>query len=186
MIDELRLHGENKELVDEVVRLSKKYGIINQYTSFLIDADYRLAHEELALDAVQSVRRLSKEQVGRGAVGQARTLGETKKAQAPMMTYFDAEGKEKKIERVAQAGSKTFFNKNGLWVESEYEGEPETVKVERFSQAYFKLLSRMPEIGKYFALGDNVILLLNGKAIEISDQGKTDFTESELRELLSG
>jgi len=184
LIDELRLHGENKELVDEVVRLSKKYGIINQYTSFLIDADYRLAHEELALDAAKKVRTLSKEQVGAGAVGQARTLGAAKGAQAPMMTYFDAEGKEKKIEKVAQAGTKTFFNKNGLWVDSEYEGKLETFKVERFSQAYFKLLSRVPEIGKYFALGDKVIFLLKGKAIEISDQGKTDFTESELKKLL--
>jgi len=184
LIDELRLHGENKELIDEVVRLSKKYGIINQYTSFLIDADYRLAHEELALDAAKKVRTLSKEQVGAGAVGQAKTLGRAKGAQAPMMSYFDSEGKEKKIEKVAQAGTKTFFNKNGLWVDSEYEGKLETIKVERFSQAYFKLLSRVPEIGKYFALGDKVIFLLNGEAIEISHQGKSDFTESELKELL--
>ncbi len=186
LIDELRLHGENKELVDEVVRLSKKYGIINQYTSFLIDADYRLATKQLSKNMLERYDLLSKEQVGAGAVGQARTLGATKKAQAPMMTYFDAEGKERKIEKVAQAGTKTFFNKNGLWVDSEYEGKLETIKVERFSQAYFKLLSRVPEIGKYFALGDKVIFLLNGKAVEISDQGKTDFTESELKALLSG
>ncbi|MCK4428021.1 MAG: VWA domain-containing protein [candidate division Zixibacteria bacterium] len=186
LVDELRLHGENKELIDEVVRLSKKYGIINQYTSFLIDADYRLAHEELALDAARNIRMLSKEQVGAGAVGQARTLAGAKKAQAPMMGYFDSKGKYKKIEKVAQAGTRTFFNKNGLWVDSEYEGKLETIKVERFSQAYFKLLSRLPEIGKYLALGDKVIFLLNGKAIEISDQGKADFTESELKALLSG
>jgi Ca-activated chloride channel family protein len=184
LIDELRLHGDNKELVDEVVRLSKKYGIINQYTSFLIDADYRLTARELSMDAAPKISALSEEQVGAGAVGQAITLGEAKKAQAPMMTYFDSEGKEKKIEKVAQAGTKTFFNKDGLWVDSEYEGKLETIKVERFSQAYFKLLSRVPEISKYFALGDNVMFLLNGKAIEISDQGKTDFTESELKKLL--
>jgi Ca-activated chloride channel family protein len=186
LIDELRLHGENKELTDEVVRLSKKYGIINQYTSFLIDADYRLTDRELSRNAAPSFDILSKEQVGAGAVGQARTLGEAKKAQAPMMTYFDSEGKEKKIEKVAQAGTKTFFNKNGLWVDSEYEGKLETIKVKGFSEAYFKLLSSVPEIGKYLALGDQVIFLLNGKAIEISEQGKTDFTESELKALLSG
>jgi len=57
--------------------------------------------------------------------------------------------------------------------------------VERYSQAYFKLLSQVPEIGKYLALGDKVIFSLNGKAIEISEQGKTDFTESELKALTS-
>jgi len=50
LVDQLRLHGENKELVEEVVRLSKKYGIITEYTSFLVDADYRLAAEELATE----------------------------------------------------------------------------------------------------------------------------------------
>jgi Ca-activated chloride channel family protein len=186
LIDELRLHGENKELIDEVVRLSKKYGIINQYTSFLIDADYQLTATELSRDAATNVRALSKEEVGAGAVGQAKSLSMAKAAQAPMDAYFDSEGKLKKIERVTQAGTKTFFNKNGLWVDAEYEGKLETIKVERFSQAYFKLLSQVPEIGKYLALGERVIFLLNGKVIEISDQGKSDFTESELKALLSG
>jgi Ca-activated chloride channel family protein len=186
LIDELRLHGENKELIDEVVRLSKRYGIINQYTSFLIDADYQLTTRELSRGVARPWEELSNEQVGAGAVGQAKSLSMAKVAQAPMSGYFDSEGKFKKIERVAQAGTKTFFNKNGLWVDTEYEGKLETIKVERFSQAYFKLLSRVPEIGKYLALGDKIIFLLNGKAIEISDQGKSDFTESELKALLSG
>jgi len=186
-IDELRLHGDNQELIDEVVRLSKKYGIINQYTSFLVDADYRLTARELSMDAAPKISALSEEQVGAGAVSQARTLGEAKKAaQAPMPGYVDSRGEFKRIEKVAQAGTKTFFNKNGLWVDSEYEGELETIKVKSYSDAYFKLLSKVPEIGKYFAMGDKVIFLLNGKAIEISDQGKTDFTESELKALLSG
>lgn len=39
LLDQIRLHGENKELVDEVVRLAKKHGIITPYTSFLILED---------------------------------------------------------------------------------------------------------------------------------------------------
>ncbi len=185
LIDELRLHGENKELIDEVVRLSKKYGIINQYTSFLIGADYRLTERELSRDLAQSIHQLSKEQVGKGAVGQARTLSITKYAQVPLPGYFDSQGGFRRIEKVAQVGTKTFFNKDGLWVDSRYEGKLATIKVERFSRAYFQLLSRVPQIGKYLALGEKVIFLLKGKAIEISDRGKSHFSESELKALLS-
>lgn len=39
LLDQIRLHGENKELVDEVVRLAKKHGIITPYTSYLILED---------------------------------------------------------------------------------------------------------------------------------------------------
>jgi Ca-activated chloride channel family protein len=185
LVDQLRLHGENKELVEEVVKLSKKYGIITEYTSFLVDADYRLAAHELAPQAEESMRGISKDVVGAGAVNRAQA---TKKfaqaAQAPTL-YMDAEGKMQTITQVAQIGNRTFFNKNGLWVDSEYEGKIESIKVERFSKAYFKLLDSLPEVGRFLALGDEVIFLLNGKAVHISDEGKQDFTPSELKSLLS-
>ncbi|HPN29840.1 MAG TPA: VIT domain-containing protein [bacterium] len=38
-LDELRLKGENKELIDEIVYLSKIYGIVTPYTSYLILED---------------------------------------------------------------------------------------------------------------------------------------------------
>lgn len=38
LLTAIRLHGEKKELVDDVVRLSIEYGIQTPYTSFLIDA----------------------------------------------------------------------------------------------------------------------------------------------------
>jgi len=37
LLEEIRLHGENKELKDEVVRLSKEHGIVTPYTSYLVE-----------------------------------------------------------------------------------------------------------------------------------------------------
>ncbi|MBN2055533.1 hypothetical protein JW905_11455, partial [bacterium] len=39
LMDEIRLNGEDQELVDEIISLSKQYGIINQYTSYLVTED---------------------------------------------------------------------------------------------------------------------------------------------------
>ena len=39
LLDEIRSHGENKELKDEIIQLSKRYGIITPYTSFLVLPD---------------------------------------------------------------------------------------------------------------------------------------------------
>ena len=39
LLDQIRLHGETKELVDDVIRLSKEYGIQTTYTSNLILED---------------------------------------------------------------------------------------------------------------------------------------------------
>jgi len=39
LLNQIRLHGENQELVDSVIDLSLKYGIVTPYTSFLITED---------------------------------------------------------------------------------------------------------------------------------------------------
>ncbi len=184
LISELRLHGQNEELVDEVVRLSKKYGIITEYTSFLVDADYRLAAHELAPQATKKFAESSVDMVGAGAVNRAKaTRGQMGALQAPQ-AFLDAEGREQKVTKIAQIGNRTFFNKNGLWVDSEYEGKIEAIRVKNLSEAYFKLLSEVPEIGRFLALGDEVIFFLQGKAIHISDEGESDFTAAELKSLL--
>ncbi len=42
LLEQIRLNGEKKELVDEVVALAKKYGIATPYTSYLIVPDANL------------------------------------------------------------------------------------------------------------------------------------------------
>jgi len=39
LLDTIRLHGETKEVVDDVIRLSKEYGIQTPYTSYLVLED---------------------------------------------------------------------------------------------------------------------------------------------------
>ena len=39
LLDNIRLGGERKELVDEVISLSKRYGIVTPYTSYLVTED---------------------------------------------------------------------------------------------------------------------------------------------------
>jgi Ca-activated chloride channel family protein len=39
LLDQVRVNGENKELVDEIVRLAKKHGITTPYTSYLVAPD---------------------------------------------------------------------------------------------------------------------------------------------------
>ncbi len=36
LLDQIRLNGENQELVDEVIALSRRYGIVTPYTSYLV------------------------------------------------------------------------------------------------------------------------------------------------------
>lgn len=46
LLDQIRLHGENEELIAEVTRLAKKHGIITPYTSYLILEDEAVVARE--------------------------------------------------------------------------------------------------------------------------------------------
>jgi len=70
LIDQIDLHGQNKELVDELVSLSTKYGILTPYTSFLADERVPLhAQAENRARSVESLARLN-EVTGQAGVAQ--------------------------------------------------------------------------------------------------------------------
>jgi Ca-activated chloride channel family protein len=51
LLDEIRLHGENSELKEEITDLARKYSIPTPYTSFLVQEDQPLAAAQPARDS---------------------------------------------------------------------------------------------------------------------------------------
>jgi Ca-activated chloride channel family protein len=79
IIDELDLRGQNQELVNELVQLSIKHGIMTPYTSFLADENIRLSdrrNRELAANATRELERQS----GQSAFFQRRMKADLKSA----------------------------------------------------------------------------------------------------------
>jgi len=93
LLAEMRLHGDNKELKDEVTELARKYSIVTPYTAYLIIEDEK---QRGVPDLTRSVRlqdavggeadgryfyRLQREKDGSGAVGTAKAFSGLKQAQ---------------------------------------------------------------------------------------------------------
>ena len=71
---------------------------------------------------------------------------------------------------VKHVGEKAFVLYDGMWTDTLYEPDRmETVKVGFGTDGYFDLLSARPEWGKYFALGQHVIVVLEGRAYEVTE-----------------
>ncbi len=187
LLDQIRLHGQERELVDEVVRLSKKYGIMTEYTSFLVDADITVAHEELAREAGDRMTWGFEAKSGASAVGRAMDLGNLKKkAAAPGAVYLDSNGQVRTVSRVKRVGTKTFYLKQDVWTDDDYrpDTDEQIIEVKRFSEAYFQLIRRSTMMGPYLALGDQVIVKLKGGVVRIDESGVESFSEAELDRLL--
>lgn len=68
-------------------------------------------------------------------------------------------------EAVRHVGSKTFYLRAGVWTDSELKPEtrlPETTLRFR-SDEYFDLLGRMPELARFFSLGERVAVVWDGR-----------------------
>jgi Ca-activated chloride channel family protein len=107
---------------------------------------------------------------GKGAVGLSRKLNRQRRR----LSGDDAEneyGLGKKLNMIKHVGDKAFYNDELTWVDGEYDEEvhKDLTKVKYFSDEYFELLKEKPELSKYFALGSKVIVVLDGKAYQVSE-----------------
>ncbi len=68
LLDEIRLHGENAELRDEVTELARKYGIVTPYTAYLIVEDESRRGVPMAARSMQKMSQdsLVLDQAARG------------------------------------------------------------------------------------------------------------------------
>ncbi len=188
LLNTIRLNGENRELVDSIVNLSVRYGIITPYTSFLIDENDILSQsgrDQAANSLTDTARSLSQQSSGSVAVGAADAFGSMEAAAAPMVmptmagtmaaNGLGGEGgapgyaQAEPVNPIQSVGDKTFLLQDGVWTDTTFDPDTmETQKVAFLSDDYFALLDSKPEIAQYLAVGDQVIVVLDGTAYQIT------------------
>ncbi len=190
LLAEIRLKGHNKELVDEVIRLSKQFGIITEYTSFLVEEPGMVSSEEFEERALSSFDRAAapkmKRESGGSAVNQSVNLAAGQSATTAnigVQGYYDEDGSMVSISQVQQAGDRVFFQQGRVWVENTYNDKMEVLKVKAFSEAQFQLLARDPSLGKYMSVGEEVIIMVNGQAVQIGAEGQDTLSDKDLKKL---
>ncbi|MGI9471207.1 MAG: VWA domain-containing protein, partial [Rubripirellula sp.] len=107
IIDDIDLHGENKELVDELISLSKEHGILTPYTAYLAEERTDLNDLSRGRRVAQSrLERLSEES-GELAFRQRSLKGQLKTA-GRAAPASDAFGMEMDMEMEMAAGPSGF------------------------------------------------------------------------------
>jgi Ca-activated chloride channel family protein len=166
LLNEIRLHGESQELVDEIVELSVRYGIITPYTSFLVEEPVRALSREgrnsIANETFQSLGTATPAPAfGARAVEKAQAQAGLEAAEAP------AAPAGAYAQQVQVVGDRAFVMKDGVWTDTTFDPtRMETVKLPFGSEAFFEFLAEHPEAGRYLAVGERVIVVIEGVAYE--------------------
>jgi Ca-activated chloride channel family protein len=184
LMEQVRMNGEQKELRDEIVDLGTRYGIVTPYTSYL------------ALEPNVQVQEVARTSTGGGSFGVGRRPGNAPPPPSAMKAG-DAQAttglagvqqskrarEQKEAERfdrdslsaaVRTVGGKTFYLREGVWTDAELKPEarlPE-VTLKFGSDDYFALLKQKPRLADYFALGERIVVVFEGKVYRITAAGQ--------------
>jgi Ca-activated chloride channel homolog len=169
IIDEIDLHGRNQELVEELVALSQRYGILTPYTSFLADENVNLS----ARFANRALASAATEQLGVSA-GAAGFVQREQKAQLQNAVVAVAPAalaaQLGQAKALRQIGQKAFFKKDRVWQDSTVTAEQakRAVHVAQFSKEYFDLAAAHGgTMARYLAFDEPVLVNLGAQTYHI-------------------
>jgi Ca-activated chloride channel homolog len=196
LLDQIHLNGENRELIDELIELSKKYGIITSYTSYLIVedeqrqvADRRLRFEEQTMGSL--VRKSStsyeemkisnsalREQWGAPSVAASKELqsmADTKNINKNISSEVkieDSQGNVQSVNKqIKNILGKAFYNNNQFWIDPAVQKKKysQSIKIKYGTDDYFRLLQDKPLTARFFSLGKNVKFVYEEVFYEVSE-----------------
>lgn len=172
LLNQVRLHGPDKETIEQIVQLSVRYGIVTPYTSYLVTEPDPLgaeSQEKMAGEAFQDAQSVPLESSGAGAVDRAAQEGALQSADAaPAPGMAGAADGADLGTMIRTAGMRTFLLQEGIWVDTTYDAaRMKTQDIIFLSEAYFQLLEARPDLAPALALGDRVIVVVGDTAYQI-------------------
>ncbi len=181
---EIRLHGQTAELMNALKALALRYGILTEYTSYLVQEPGVVATNPIGVEDLRRVAPAApKDQAGAGAV--ARSQAEARSASQSVVVSDREEldvalrGRSG-INPTRRVGGRLFILRNAVWTDLGHGDSLPVVIVAPFSDAYFALLQAVPELAQPAALTPAVLVAGRRVSIKIAAGGKEAWRAGEL------
>jgi Ca-activated chloride channel family protein len=185
LMEQIRSNGEQKELRDEIVDLGTRYGIVTPYTSYLALEPGMGKDNDDAITVTSDRRASNNRTESRPPIGYSGGAMSAPKEAAAAKTGALAVQQSKRdraqqemlrvesetpASMVRSVGGKTFYLRDGVWTDSEFNAaarKTETALVFG-SDEYFALLKREPRLAEFFALGERVVVVYDGRVYRVN------------------
>jgi len=191
---EIRLHGQTRELMDELKQLALRYGILTEYTSYLVQEPNIVARRTFEERLMRAPAAAPVDQVGAGSVGQAardRSMRESSNLAAVVVTADSIDAAALRgprahsgISPTQRVGGRLFILRDSTWTDLGHGDSLNVVTVAPYSDAYFALLHAMPDLTLAAGLAPSVLVAGRHASIKIESRGKTHWQAGELERLV--
>ena len=180
---QIRLEGSSSSLVARIRELGLRYGILTEYTSYLVQEPGQTvanrAVEDRIAPAAQSGAEAFRRAERSAELSAAKSIGGIEAA----ARQDASEGKDLGRLESRRAGGRLFIRRGGIWTDAGYADTLQVVTVAAFSPAYFDLARAIPEFAGCLSVGND--LLVGGKriGIRVSSTGVSAWKAGELERL---
>jgi Ca-activated chloride channel family protein len=192
LTQQLRLEGHSETLVEEIRETALRYGLLSEYTSYLVQeptavaGGVRMPADRLGRTMTMPAAAPVSAASGAGAVQAA----EQARARREARTMVELEAANDAILERGHFGQtrhvagRLFHEIEGVWTDARHADSLRTVAVEPFSEAYFALLRALPELEPYATAFEQVVVTGARASVRIADGGATAFATGELARLV--
>jgi Ca-activated chloride channel family protein len=200
---QIRIEGATPALVQEVRDLGLRYGILTEYTSYLVQEPTPVAarpgirpNQAMPMAPPASgAGGAPAEQTGVGAFQRARassammgagSLAAADEAAERRMEELAGAGDPARrgARAVRRAGGRVFLQLNGVWTDASHKDSLQVTEVAPFSQAYFQLVRALPEIAPALRVGEEVLVAGRRASIKVTSAGATTWRPGQLQALV--
>ncbi len=165
----LKLNGPNSELEQEIKETALRYGLLTEYTSYLVQEPVNVVFRPgiMRNRAVAPMAAAPAQASGQASVTAAQRAHESRELKS--VAALDAQEMEvtKRAHGPAMQtiAGRIFVLKDGVWTDLWHADSIAVVRIAPFSDAYFAVLDRLPELVPYWKEMHHV--LVSGRRVSI-------------------
>src|SRR5437016_3983558 len=184
---DIRLHGQTRETMDALKQLALRYGILTEYTSYLVQEPNVVARRAFEDRVMRAPAPTPANQTGATSVDQS--ARERVMLEAVVVTSVDAAARGNPralsgINPTQRVGGRLFILRDSTWTDLGHGDSLNVVTVAPYSDAYFALLHALPDLTPAAGLGPSVLVAGRHASIKIESGGKTHWQAGELERLV--
>ncbi|MGH7518520.1 MAG: VIT domain-containing protein [Gemmatimonadales bacterium] len=193
---QIRLEGGSQVLIEQVRDLGLRYGILTEYTSYLVQEPEAIAGRPV-LPAVPLREARARNRSWPAAVAAQTGADAFERAQASaklreVKSLADADAASGRAEANIAGGpssatralaGRVFVRRGGVWTDATHHDSLQVTVVAPFSDAYFALVRALPELTPWLRAGDEVLVAGRRASIRIGPAGITAWRHGDLERL---
>lgn len=191
---QIRLEGPSDDRIREVRDLGLRYGILTEYTSYLVQEPGMLAErrdvQPLNQAALSPPASAPVAQTGQAAFDRARESGKLSRASSLADAETAADDKLAAIgggsAELKRAGGRIFALRAGVWTDVNQRDSLRVLTVAPYSPAYFAVTRALPDLAASLSVGDSVLVAGRRASLQVAAGGREKLSEAEVREFVRG